>query len=84
MAADSIHKCDGLERPDLFKTFEVLSVNDCFSLPCQNEGSCLAMDIGFQCECGAGLALVLAEWEHQLVARKVVLTADVSVVGTDP
>ena len=54
MAADSILKCEGLERPDLFQTFEVLSVNDCFSLPCQNGGNCLAMDIGFQCECDAG------------------------------
>ena len=54
IAADSIHKCEGLERADSFDTFEVLSVNDCFSLPCQNGGSCLALDIGFQCQCPPG------------------------------
>ena len=54
MAADSIKKCEGLDNPQSFRSFEVLSVNDCFSLPCQNGGSCLAMDIGFQCECDAG------------------------------
>lgn len=53
-SSDSIHECIGLQNADQYMRFEVLSVNDCFSLPCQNEARCIALDIGFTCECTSG------------------------------
>ena len=53
-SSDSVYDCVGLSNPERFRTFEELSVNDCFSLPCQNEASCVALAMGFQCQCTPG------------------------------
>ena len=53
-SSDSVYDCVGLENPEQYKDFEILSVNDCFSLPCQNDAACIALAIGFQCQCPPG------------------------------
>ena len=34
--------------------FEILSVNDCFALPCHNEATCIPLHVGFTCTCPPG------------------------------
>ena len=38
-SSDSVHDCVGLQHPEQYRSFEVLAVNDCFSLPCQNDAA---------------------------------------------
>ena len=58
----SIRDCIGL---DLFQLrdmpLETLEINDCFSIPCQNDATCVPMDSGFQCQCQPGFQGSLCE-----------------------
>ena len=54
-SSSSLEDCIGVDVDKIdYESLETLSVNDCFSLPCQNEGICHALKMGFQCECPPG------------------------------
>ncbi|XP_045583570.2 sushi, von Willebrand factor type A, EGF and pentraxin domain-containing protein 1 isoform X3 [Procambarus clarkii] len=52
----SMYDCDGVSKDDqaAYTTLQKLAINDCFSIPCQNLGTCTPMDFGYVCQCPPG------------------------------
>ncbi|XP_071546933.1 sushi, von Willebrand factor type A, EGF and pentraxin domain-containing protein 1-like isoform X1 [Panulirus ornatus] len=52
----SIYECQGVSQGDqaAYTNLQALDINDCFSVPCLNQGSCTPMDFGYVCLCLAG------------------------------
>ncbi|KAK8726504.1 hypothetical protein OTU49_010282 [Cherax quadricarinatus] len=52
----SLYDCDGVleDGQAAFTNLQKLSINDCFSIPCQNLGTCTPMDFGYVCQCPPG------------------------------
>ena len=49
---------------DLFadpKTFLLLDINECESSPCENGGTCIDMEDGYECECQSGFTGPMCE-----------------------
>ena len=54
--ASSISQCKGLatEFQGAYTSLQKLTINDCFSLPCTNGGTCAPMQLGYICVCLPG------------------------------
>ncbi|KAG7158260.1 Sushi, von Willebrand factor type A, EGF and pentraxin domain-containing protein 1-like 3 [Homarus americanus] len=52
----SLYDCQGVSRDSqaAYTDLQKLSINDCFSVPCQNLGTCTPMDFGYVCQCLPG------------------------------
>lgn len=37
-----------------YASLETLPINDCFSMPCQNQGVCDLVEFGYVCQCSPG------------------------------
>ena len=64
-SSSSIEDCLGLDpaAASAATELEILSVNDCFSLPCHGDAVCQPLDSGFQCQCPPGYQVILAsDW----------------------
>ncbi|KAK7084796.1 hypothetical protein SK128_010136, partial [Halocaridina rubra] len=57
--SSSIFDCEGISREEqdaVYTNLPTLPINDCFSEPCHNGGSCTVMDFGHLCQCRPGYA----------------------------
>ena len=57
--ASSLDSCQGIKSDDTeydLSNLEQLPVNDCFNKPCQNNGSCVAIESGYICMCPPGVS----------------------------
>ncbi|XP_042878589.1 sushi, von Willebrand factor type A, EGF and pentraxin domain-containing protein 1-like isoform X2 [Penaeus japonicus] len=56
LGATSIFQCHGVTEGDqaAHTNLDTLSINDCFSTPCLNGGSCSPLDLGYVCQCVPG------------------------------
>ncbi|TRY75103.1 hypothetical protein TCAL_09357 [Tigriopus californicus] len=52
----------------ILRSLPRLEVNDCFSQPCVNGATCLALEVGFQCQCPPGFKGLLCEAPNDLCA----------------
>lgn len=54
--------------PTILRSLPRLEVNDCFSQPCLNGATCLALEVGFQCQCPPGFKGLFCEAPNDLCA----------------
>ena len=79
-SSSSIEDCLGLDPAAAIAAteLEILSVNDCFSLPCHGDAVCQPLDSGFQCQCPPGYQVILtSDW-----SLPTILTSDWSLPAT--
>ncbi|XP_070563038.1 LOW QUALITY PROTEIN: sushi, von Willebrand factor type A, EGF and pentraxin domain-containing protein 1-like [Ptychodera flava] len=54
VGATSQSQCEGVDEKDDKISNVTLEYNDCFTMPCQNDGNCESLSTGYLCECQPG------------------------------